>query len=328
MRRRAFITLLGGAAAWPLAARAQQRGKVWRIGFLGGGLRPVSLESSFHHNFVRGMRELGYIEGKDFIVEWRFAESRFELFPALAAELVRLNVDVIVAGAPAAVRPAQQATATIPIVMAVSADPVGHGYVASLARPGGNTTGLANSQEEAIPKQLELLAMAVPHLSRVGLVVNPNNSAHPIFLDVAQAAAQKAGVVLVPVKMGTSEDIPNAFAALSNERVDAAMVVADPLFSSHRQRIAELAMKARLPTIFMQREYVEAGGLMSYGESIGEFYRRAAFYVDKILRGSKPADLPIQQPTRFFLVINRKTAEAIGLTLSLQLLVAADEVVE
>lgn len=330
MKRREFIALLGGAAAWPIGARAQQPSKVWRIGFLVNGQRPVLLQSSFLAGFTRGMRELGYAEGKDFTIEWRFAEGRFELLPVLAAELVRLNVDVIVVGGPVGIAPAQRATATIPIVMALSVDPVGHGLVASLARPGGNTTGLASSEEDALAKQLELLAMTVPDLTRVGLIANPNNPVHPVLLRIAQEAGRKAGVILVPLKIGSSEDIANALSALTNERLGAVMILTDPLLNPEREgrRIADSAIKARLPTMFMHRDYVETGGLMSYGESFADFYRRAAFYVDKILKGANPGDLPIQQPTRFFLVINRRTAEAIGLTLPLQLLVAADELIE
>jgi putative ABC transport system substrate-binding protein len=276
------------------------------------------------------MRELGYVEGKDFTIEWRFAEGRLELLPVLATELVQLNVDVIVVTGPAGVVPTQQATGTIPIVMARSVDPVGHGLMASLARPGATQPVLRVSEDDALPKQLELLAMTVPNLTRVGMIVNPNNPVVPALLRIAQETAQKAGVVLVPVKIGSSEDIANALSALTNEPVSAIMVVSDPVLSPGREgrRVADWAIKARLPTMFMRRDYVEAGGLMSYGESLADFYRRAAFYVDKILKGSKPGDLPIQQPTRFFLVINRKTAEAIGLTLPLQLLVVADELVE
>jgi putative tryptophan/tyrosine transport system substrate-binding protein len=329
MKRRAFITLLGGGTvAWQLVARAEQPGRIWRIGFIAGGEHPASVESSFYNGFSVGMRELGYAEGKDFIIEWRFAENRTNLFPAIAAELVRLSVDVIVVGAPAAVRPAQQATKAIPIVMAISVDPVGQGLVTSLAHPGGNTTGLANSLDDVLPKELELLRMAVTNLARVALIVNPKNPVYSTILNIARAAAEKTSVALILVKIATADEIPNAFDALVNGRPGAVIVAADPLFSSRRQQIAELAIKARLPTIFGYRENVQAGGLMSYGESIYEFYQRAAFYVDKILKGSKPSDLPIQQPTRFLLVINRKTAEAIGLTLSPNLLALADEVIE
>ncbi len=321
MRRRDFITLLGGAiAAWPLAVHAQQPARVRRIGFLAGGLRPVPVNSNPYGGFLRGMRELGYVEGRDFTIEWRFAEGRVDLFYHLAAELVRLNVDVIVLGTPLAVPAVQRATTIIPIVMGNSTDPVGSGYVASLAHPGGNITCLASSQDDVVPKQLDLLAMLVPNLARIGF--------HLLVLKIAQEAAGKAGIVLVPAQMRNAQDTASAFAMLTNEQVGAVVLTGDPLFLSQRQRIAEIALKARLPTIFTQREYVEAGGLMSYGGSLADLYRQAAFYVDKIFKGAKPADLPIQQPTRFFMVINRKTADALALTIPLQLLVLTDEVIE
>jgi putative ABC transport system substrate-binding protein len=329
MKRRQFITLIGGAAAaWPIAARAQQPGKVWRIGFLAGGSRPVPVDSNPYGGFPRGMRELGYVEGRDFTIEWRFAEGRFDLFPDLAAELVRLNVDVIVLGTPTAVPAVRQATSTIPIVMGDSIDPVGSGFVASLAHPGGNITGLANSREDTAPKQLELLAATVPNLSRVGFTMNPDNPSHVPLLKIIEAAARRLGLVLVPVEMRKPQDIASAFATLTDERVGAVLIPSDAFFFSQRQLITDLAIKTHLPTIFSQREYVEAGGLMYYGDSLAEFYRRAAFYVDKIFKGTKPADLPIQQPTRFFLIINLKTAKTLGLTVPPNLLAIADEVIE
>jgi putative ABC transport system substrate-binding protein len=329
MRRREVITLLGGAAAaWPLAARAQQVRKVWRIGFLAGAMRPTQLGSSVYAGFLRGMRELGYVEGQDFVMEWRFAEGRFELFPELAAEFVQLNADVIVLGSTNAVPAAQRATATIPIVMGNCIDPVGSGFIASLARPGGNITGLATSSDDTTPKQLELLLRAAPKVTRVGILVNPETPVHLAILKIAQASTESAGRALVPVEIRNPDDVANAFAMLANERAGALMVPGNAVFFAQRQRIAEFALRNQLPTMFAQREYVEVGGLMSYGESIADFYRRATFYVDKIFKGAKPADLPVQQPTRFFLTINRKTAEAFGLTIPLELLVLADEMIE
>ena len=307
MRRRAFISLLGGAAAgWPLAARAQQPRKVWRIGFIAGASRPVSLEVSQFGGFQQGMREHGYVEGKDFVMDWRFADANPERYSEFAAEFVQLKVDVIVLGTPAALRAVQQATSTIPIVMGYSVDPVGNGFVASLARPGGNITGLSSSQDDATPKQMELLTMAVPNLSRVGLLANPDSPNFDPVLKNVQA-------VLVPVEMRSPQEVSSAFATMARERVGAVMVMSDALTVMQRDRIAELALKNRLPTIFPLREYVVAGGLMAYGENIRDFFRRAAFYVDKILKGAKPMDLPIEQPTRFFLTINLKTAKALGL---------------
>jgi putative ABC transport system substrate-binding protein len=328
MNRREFIALIGGtAAAWPLAARAQQRAKVWRVGFLAGASRPAVLATSIYGGFLRGMREIGLVEGKDFSMEWRFAEGRFELLPELAAELVRQNVDVIVLGTGAAVPAARDATKTIPIVMASAIDPVGRGFVASLAHPGGNITGLASSLQDTYPKQVALLTMALPELTRIGAAVHPD-SGSVLVLDAARAAAEKAGRELVPVKIRSPDEVASAFATLADQHVGAIMVITSAFFISQRERIAEIARRLRMPTIFAEREYMEAGGLMSYGESISDFYRRAAFYVDKIFKGAKPSELPVQQPTRFFLAINRKTADAIGFTIPLQLLVAADEVIE
>lgn len=327
-KRREFMRLLGGTAMWPFAARAQQRSRARRIGFLAGGSRPASLESSSYGSFLRGMRELGYIEGSDFIVEWRFAEGRFDLFPELAAELVQSKVDVIVLGTPQAIEPVRRATSTIPVVMGTSTDPVGMGYASSLARPGSNITGLASSQEDYAPKQIELLSLLVPGLARVAYLNNPNSSIHKTVFPIALAAARKAGITLIPVDLGTRDEIETAFAKFNKERVGAVVSTGDALFFSIRDRIAQSALQARLPTIFAQREYVEAGALMSYGESLADLYRRATFYVDKILKGASPSDLPIQQPTRFFLVINRRTAERLGLSVPLELNVLADELIE
>ena len=327
MKRREFITLLGGAAtAWPFVSGAQQPGKVWRVGFISGASRAAIFPISA--GFPQGMRELGHVEGKDFTIEWRFADGSYERFPDTATELVKLKVDVIVLATPVAVRPVQQATATIPIVMVYSTDPVGNGFVASLARPGGNTTGLASSLDDVIPKQMELLATAVPNLSRIGLLSNSGNPNTFPVLKGAQAAAQKAGFVLVSVEAGNPEELENAFATLTSERVGAVVVMSDAFFSSQRQRIVDLALSGQLPTIFAQREYAQSGGMMSYGESLFEFHRRAASFVDKIFKGANPADLPIEQPTRFNLVINRKTADMLGITIPPQLYIFADEVIE
>jgi putative tryptophan/tyrosine transport system substrate-binding protein len=235
---------------------------------------------------------------------------------------------VLVLGSSNAVVAAQRATATIPVVMANSVDPVGSGYIASLARPGGNITGLASSSDDSTPKQLELLLRAAPKTGRVGIAVNPETPAHLAILNIAQASVQSAGRALVPVEMRNPDEIANAFATLATERAEALMIPSNAFFFSQRQRITGFALRNRLPTMFVQREYVEAGGLMSYGESIADFLRHSAFYVDKIIKGAKPADLPVQQPTRFFLTINRKTAEALGLSLPLDLLLLADEIIE
>jgi putative ABC transport system substrate-binding protein len=327
MKRRAFITLLGGAAvAWPLAAGAQQARKVWRIGFLSA----VSRESSFrsYAALQQGMRELGYVEGNDFVIEWRSVEGKYERFPEIVGELVRLKLDVIVTGVTAALPALQRGTSTIPIVMAYSTDPVGNGLVASLVRPGGNITGLAGSSDDSSPKQLELLTTVVPNVSRIGLLGNPDTETYSSVLKSAQDAAQKVGLLVVPIEARNPQEIEIAFAALAKERIPAVMVASDAIFFGQRQRIAELALNNHLPTMFSLREYAEAGGLMSYGENIADFFHHAAFYVDKIFKGAKAGDLPIEQPTRFNLVINRKTADALGLTIPPQLYIFADEVIE
>jgi putative ABC transport system substrate-binding protein len=329
MRRREFITLVGGTAAWPFAARAQQSGKVWRIGFLAGGARPAKMEGSVYSGFLRGMRELGYAENRDFIVEWRFAEGRYELFPTLADELVRSNVDVIVVGATAAIPFVVRATSTIPIVMAVSVDPVGNGYVTSLAHPTGNVTGLVTSQDEIVTKQLQLVALLLPNLHRIGFLLNRDNPTHVVtFKSLQEAAAQRNDLAVVPAELRNARDLTDAFTIFNQQHVDVVVLAGDAILFSNRYEIAEMALKLGLPTVSSQREYVEAGGLMSYGESLGDFYRRSTFYVDKLLKGAKPSELPIQQPTRFFTTLNRKTADTLKINMPMQVLVLADEVIE
>src|SRR5262245_10820882 len=327
--RREVITLIGGVAASsllrPMAARALPAERMRRIGFLGGG---AALQQPIYDGFLHGMRDLGYREGKDIVIEWRLADGRYERFAALAAEMVRLKVEVIVLSTTAALRPTQQATSAIPIVMGYSTDPVDNGFVASLARPGGNVTGLASSLDDIVPKQVELLASAVPHLSRIGLLTNPRNPSHAPVLRSAQAATRQASLALVVVEAQTPGDIAALPATLPKERVDAVIAIADAFLMSQRRQLAELMLQARLPALFASREYAREGGLMSYGESLFDFYKRSANYVDKILKGAKPADLPIEQPTLFKLVINRKTADAIGVTIPPQLYIFADEVIE
>jgi len=327
MKRREFITLLGGAAAaWPLAARAQQAGKVWRIGFLSAVA--CSAASGSYASFVQGMRELGYVEGKDFVIEWRSVEGKYERFREIAEEFVRLKVDVFVTGVTAALPALKRATTTIPIVMAYSTDPVGNGLVASLVHPGGNITGLAGSSDDSSPKQMELLTTIVPNVSHIGLLGNPSTETYSSVLSNAQDAAQKVGLSLVPIEARNSREIEDAFAAFAKERVPAVMVAVDAVFFGQRWRIAELALANRLATMFALREYAEAGGLMSYGENVADFFRRAASFVDKIFKGANPGDLPVEQPTKFNLVINRKTADALGVTIPPQLYIFADEVIE
>lgn len=277
---------------------------------------------------MQGMRELGYVEGRNFIVEWRFAEARAERYAEFAAELVRLKADIFLAAAPEAVRHFQTAGPQIPIVLALSTDPVGNGFARSLAHPGGNITGLANSLDDTAPKQLELLAAAVPDLSRLGVLAN---SSSPNYASVAKniaAAAQAKGLNAVIADVRSAEEFDGAFALLLRENVQAIMLASNVLFNLNRQRIVEFATRHRLPSVFGVREYVEAGGLMSYGESFREFYRRSASYVDKIIKGAKAGDLPIEQPSRFYFTVNLKAAKAIGLELPVSLLLRADEVIE
>jgi putative ABC transport system substrate-binding protein len=326
IRRRDLITLLGGAAAsWPLAARGQQGRKVVRIGFL--GLAPVSGSASRIGAFRAGLRDLGYVEGDNIVIDFRWAKSVDEL-PKLAAELVGLNVDVILASSSILVEPARQATKTIPIVFASHADPVGVGHVASLARPGGNITGLSMLLTELTVKQLEISREAMPGATRIGVLWNPATPSHTVALRALAAAGKQLGTELQMVPVRAVEEFDPAFAAMTGERVDCFLVLPAVLTYSHRAFLAELSLKYRLGGVFQQKESVEVGGLMSYGADTLDLYRRSAFYVDRILKGEKPADLPVQQPTKFELVINLKSAKALGIDIPPMLLARADEVIE
>ena len=327
MRRREFITLLGGAAVWPLAARAQQMGKVPRIGYLGSS--SPSLEPHFVEAFRQKLRELGHIEGENIAIEYRWAEGQDRRLPELAAELVRLQPNVIVtAGTPGALA-AMQATKTIPIVMASSGDPVGAGLVTSLARPGGHVTGFTIVGPQIEGKRLELLKEAVPELSRVAVLWNPSNPALVSYFDTIENAGRTLRISLDPVaEVRRANELDNAFFAIASARPRALLVVADRFLLAHRKRIVEFAVAKRLPGMFPYREYVEAGGLMSYAPSNIELFRGAATYVDKILKGAKPGDLPVQEPTKLELIVNLKTSKAIGLTVPESFLLRADELIE
>jgi len=274
------------------------------------------------------MRDLGYVEGKHFVIEARYADGKTERLPDLAAELVRSKVDVIVATGTPLYQALQKATKTIPIVITTSPDPVRDGFAASLARPGGNFTGLSSNNAEAIPKHVELLMTAVPRLSRIAVLRNPDNVGSFPQLKSIQAAAQKTGLQVLPVDARTPDGIERGFSTMAKERAEAVIIPGDTFFLQQVRQIAELALKHRLPSTYVTREYAEAGGFMSYGQNITENFRRAATYVDKILKGAKPGELPIEQPTIFELVINRKTARAIGLTIPQELLLRADRVIE
>jgi putative ABC transport system substrate-binding protein len=321
--RREFITLLGGAAAaWPLAARAQQHARFPRIGFL--GLAP---EFSGVEALRAGLRDLGYIEGTNIAIEWRWAEKVDQL-PGLAADLARMNVNVIVAPSSTFVEAALRATKSIPIVFTVHADPVGLGHVASLARPGGNITGLSMLLTELAAKELEMLKEAVPSATRIGVLWNPTTPSHQPALKSIEAAGEKLRVELRMVAARTLDDFEVAFSTMTRESVDAFLVVASPLFVAQQALLARLALRHQLPGMFPFRENVEAGGLMSYGADRDDLYRRAAAYIDKILKGAKPADLPVEQASKYQLVINLRTAKALGLTIPPTLLARADEVIE
>jgi putative ABC transport system substrate-binding protein len=323
MRRRKFITLLGGAAAWPLAARAQQ-GKLPTIGFLGANT--PSIQSQWTTAFVQRLRELGWIESRSVTIEYRWAQGRSERFAEIAAEFVRLKVDVIITHTTLPVVAAKQATSVIPIVFATAGDPVGNGLVASLARPGGNVTGLSNQGTDIAAKRLELLREIVPGLRRLAIMGNAGNPAILLELREVQAAARTLGLEVTTLEIRRAEDIAFVFPALG--RVDALYLAADPLAAVNRVRINTLALGARLPTMHSFREYVEAGGLISYGANLEDMFRRSADYVDKILRGTKPGDIPVEQPTKFDLVFNLTTAKALGLAIPEPFLLRADEVIE
>ena len=325
-RRNLIVALGASALAAPLAAFAQQpRSKVARIGLLVAG--SASSVAKWRDALIAGLRELGYVEGKNFSVESRSAEGNYERLPGLTAELVQMNVDVIVAAAPPAIRAAQQATTAIPIVMVQTADPVGSGFVASLARPGRNITGVSSITVEVSSKYLELLRAAVPKLSRVTVLMNPGNPGHPDYLKRIQATEKANGVKTSPAQASTASQIEAAFGTMTRERAEALIVLPDAFFFAQVRLLVELAAQQRLPTMFGTREPVEAGALMSYGQTIAEQYYRAATYVDKILKGAKPGDIPVEQPTKIELVINMKTAKALGLTMQ-DLLFRADKVIE
>ena len=324
-RRDAVVALVAlGAAAGSRASLAQPQGKVWRVGILSP--TSASLSSSNTNAFLKGMRELGYIEGRNLVVEGRFADGRLERLPGLAAELVQLKVDVIVVQSSPAISAAQKATTTIPIVMTSAGDPVRSGFVKSLARPGGNITGLSIMSGDTGAKLLELLRSVVPKLSRVA-VLTPS-ATHGAISQSVQATAHKAGVKTLVAEASTPQEIENGFLMMVREKADAVIVGSPSVFGQQHRQIAELALKYRMPSMFQDRVTIENGGLISYGQKITDFYERSATYVDKILKGAKPGDLPVEQPVSFELVVNLKTAKALGLTIPQTILVRADEVIE
>jgi putative ABC transport system substrate-binding protein len=326
MRRRDFITILAGAAALgPLAARAQQTGKLPTIGLLGA--ETPSVASLWVAAFVQRLHELGWGEGRTVAIEYRWAEGHSERFAEIATEFVRIKVDVIVTAGTAAVIAAKRETSVIPIVFAAAGDPVGSGLVASLAKPGGNVTGLSNQSADLPGKRLELLREVVPRLRRLAIMANFGSPIGVLETGEVQAAAHTLGLEDAALQIRRAEDIAPAVEALKG-RADALYVVTDPLLNTNRIRINTLALGARLPTVHGSRDYVEAGGLMSYGPNFSDLFRRAADYVAKILRGAKPGEIPIEQPTKFDLAINLTTAKVLGLTIPESFLLRADEVIE
>ena len=326
MRRREFITLLSGAAAaWPLVARAQQAGKIYRIGFLWDS--PDAFLDALEA-FRQGLRDLGYVEGRNIAIEYRWAEGKPERMRELAEELVRLKVDVIVAPSSIYTEAAKRATSTIPIIFVSHADPLGSRHVASLARPGGNITGLSLMMTETNVKGLELLKEAVPGISRVAVIFDPATPSHGPGLKAVKAAGPTLGLRIQSVPVRSATEFDSAFTAIVGERADAVLVLSTPLFIAGAKRLAELSLAHKLPSLFGPKHHVQEGGLMSYSPDRADLWRRGAIYVDKILRGIDPADLPVQQPTKFEIAINLKTAKSIGLAIPPSLLGRADEVIE
>jgi ABC-type uncharacterized transport system substrate-binding protein len=327
-RRKILHALCAGLLAIPLSARAQQPGRIWRVGFFYFGSRESALETGRYSAFIQGMRELGYEEGKQFVLVARYADGDDKRYPLIAAELVATKPDVIVSTATATHYALKQATAVIPIVVTTTFDPVREGYADTLARPGRNFTGTTSLLSEIFPKHVELLKTVLPKLSRVAVLWNPGNAAHPGLLKDAEAAARANSVRVTQVAASTTREIESAFATMARERAEALIIFGDGLFAQRLRQIGEQAIRYRLVSIYGTREYPEVGGFMSYGPDIPDNYRRAAGYVDKILKGAKPGDLPFQQPTRLYLTINRKTVKATGHAISQELLLRADRMIE
>ena len=325
-----MLVALGAVAAVPQVVFAQAKhpqGKVWRVGYIDGSSRDQSLQQRIPA-FLQGMKELGYVEGKHFVFESRFGDGHLDRLTALAGELVQLNVDVIVSSGGPAAHAAQRVTGTIPIVVAITPDPVRDGLAMSLAKPEGNITGLSSGNAEVIQKHVELLVTIVPRIARIAVLVNPGNATHPPLLLSLRVAAQRANKQMLPVAASNQEDIERGFASMARNKADAVIIMADGMFREHRRQIGELALKHRMPSSFANSEYSDAGGLLVYAANVIENFRRAAGFVDKIIKGAKPGEIPFELPTRYQLVINRKTASALGITIPQSILVRADRVIE
>jgi len=328
MKRRALLALLAILASGAPAARAQRAGKIWRVGFLSARKVDSMHSDPVYRTFLPGMRELGYVEGRNLVLELRHSESDAEHLNALARELAGIPVDVIVTAGATPTRAAQRATSSIPIVMGTAGDPVGAGFAKSLARPGGNITGLTDVASDMGLKFLDFLKAALPGLRHVAVMFNPANPSHPAYLESVREGGRGTGVKVMQVAAGSEADINNAFSVMAKAGVDGAIALPDPIFNPRQRQIAGLAAELRLPCISGVRQYVQAGGLMNYGPDFSDNFRRAATYVDKILKGAKPADLPIEQSARFELAVNLKAAKALGLTLPGPLLARADVIVD
>jgi ABC-type uncharacterized transport system substrate-binding protein len=326
--RRILLSALALSTVSGLSRALAQQQRMWRVGFLALPARPEPLEASRFGAFALGLREFGYLEGRNLTLEWRFAGGQAGRLSELAAGLVKLKVDVIVAAATPVISAAQKATATIPIVMAASNDPVGSGFVDSLGRPGHNITGLSILSTDLSPKIVEALLIVAPQIHRVAILVNPRNSSNAAIAVNLQVAMQAKSAVGLAMEAATADDIENAFARMKRQDAEAVIVAADTFFVEQRQQIAELAIRYGLPSVFSFREHVQAGGLMSYGQHLADGYRRAATYVDRILKGAKPAELPVEQSTKLELLVNLRTAKALGLEIPPILLARADEVIE
>ena len=327
-RRDVLLTLLAlGAAPFPVVAQQQER--VWRVGFISFRSRPASLDADFYGGFPKGMNELGYAEGKNLTIEWRFADGNPETLAAMAAELAQLKVDVVVAAGDVATAAVKKAAPAIPIVMGASADPIGNRLVASLARPGGNITGLSNISRELLPKQLELLLGGIVQKGgTVAVLTDPQSLGHAAFLESAKSAAQRMDVAVLSVEAHTLPEIAAAFTTMKREAAAAVIITLAPQFVQQARAIADIAAMNGLPSISPNREYAESGGLMSYGQNQAESYRRAATFVDKIFKGANAGDLPVEQPTKFEFVVNLKTAKALGLEIPSLMMLRADQVIE
>ena len=326
--RRALLCALALPLLLASSRTFGQQHRVWRVGFLALPKRPEPIESSRFGAFALGMRELGYVEGENLQIEWRFAEGDVGRLAELAAELVRLKVDIIVAGSTPAIRAAQKATVAIPIVMATNNDPVGSGFVESLRRPGGNITGLSNLSTDLSPKIVELLRSLAPKVTHVAVLSNPSNLSNAAVLKNLQAPMQTAGLRILPVDATTPAEISKGFAAMREQGADAVIVAPDSMFVEQGALIADLALANRMPSVFSFREHVEAGGLISYGDHLADSYHRAAVYVDRIFKGAKPADLPVEQSARLELFIHRGTAKMLGLVIPADVIALANEVIE